>query len=483
MSVRFQPIMRVPMLRTLVDTSTDALRLTVVAGFLLVGALAPATASGQRLPQGALGGVCNPGEFALSSPLLRCGADGLFRYALPEEMPLAPEGGFTARPAWFPPLSQVFNAPNAPACPLTGRVTFTSPIIEAGDLLAIIPQGMMVADHVTPIDHGYIGVRPLATARVNRTEADFVPVRAPADAEVIEVSLLGNNPNSIRVVMAHGCETYSIVMVLNRVSGALAHLQDELLARGSLRPGVRVLAGEEFGRQRDNPLDFSVHDGAAWLSGFVSPFAYTSAETWKPYTVDPWPYFSPDLAALYASQMQRLVEPRWGRIDLDVRGTAAGNWFLDGTLGYSGQLVETVRTATGPLRGGSVAGKRTYAWSHLALVPHWVQPSRWIFSTGWFADEQGDPRQLLIDVEAGQPAPDALTAASGPVLYRLRGWNASTPPVNEAPYPAGYDLVPRDTAGFAAIQVQGDAITVEVFPGSTPPAFTGFSANRRTYRR
>ncbi len=100
-----------------------------------------------------------------------------------------------------------------------------------------------------------------------------------------------------------------------------------------------------------------------------------------------------------------------------------------------------------------MAGKSTYAWSHLALVPHWVQPSRWIFSTGWFADERGDPRQLLIDVEAGQPAPDALTAASGPVLYRLRGWNALTPLVDEAPYPAGYDLVPRDTARFAAIQM------------------------------
>ncbi len=59
----------------------------------------------------------------------------------------------------------------------------------------------------------------------------------------------------------------------------------------------------------------------------------------------------------------------------------------------------------------------------------------------------------------------------------------STPPVTEAPYPAGYDLVPRDTVGFTAIQVHGDAISVEVFPGSTPPAFTGFSANRRTYRR
>ena len=34
------------------------------------------------------------------------------------------------------------------------------------------------------------------------------------------------------MVIAHGCGTYSIYMVLNRLSGKLAHLQDELLARG-----------------------------------------------------------------------------------------------------------------------------------------------------------------------------------------------------------------------------------------------------------
>lgn len=456
-----------------------------VAGcLLLLGFLVPAASvTGQALPSGAVGGTCNPGEFGLSSLLLLCGADGRYRYALPEDMPLAPEGGFTTRPAWFPPLSQVFRAANAPACPLTGRVTFTSPVIGAGDLLPIIPQGMMVADHVTPIDHGYFGVRPLATARASRTEADYVAVRAPADAEIIEVGLLGM-ATSIRVVMAHGCETYSIYMVLNRLSGVLAHLHDDLLARGRLAVSVPILAGEEFGRQRDNPLDFSVHDGATWLSGFVSAFAYTSAEAWKPYTVDPWPYFSPDLEALYRTHMQRLVEPRWGRIDVDVRGTAAGNWFLDGTLGYSGQRVEVVRAATGPIQGGAVEGKLTYAWSHLAIAPHWVQPSRWVFSTGWFADERGDPQQLMIDLEPGQPAPDVLTAGDGPVVYRLRGWNAAVPPVHEGPYEIGYDLVLRDTVGFAAVQVHGDAMSVEIFPGvTTAPVFAGFSANRRTYRR
>ena len=127
-------------------------------------------------------------------------------------------------------------------------------------------------------------------------------------------------------------------MVLNRLSGALAHLQDDLLATGRLDPRLRLLAGTEFAEGRDNPPDFSVHDGSTWLAGFLSPFSYTSSDSWKPYTVDPWPYFSPDLAAAYESRMQRLAAPLWGRIDYDVAGTASGNWFLSGTVGYSGRL-------------------------------------------------------------------------------------------------------------------------------------------------
>ena len=446
-------------------------------------ALRVVSVSAQTFHVGTYGAPCTAGNFAMGRFLLACGASGTYRYAEPDDMPPAPEGGFTSRPYWYPPLALVFSAPSPPSCPLTGRVTFTSPVIAAEDLAPIIPQGMMVADHVTPIDHGYFGVTPLAKPRATRTEDDFVAVRAPADGDVTEVSLLGS-PTSIRVVVAHGCDTYSVYMVLNRLSGALAFLQDDLQARGSLRVNVRILAGEEFGRQRDNPLDFSVHDGGAWLRGFASPFSYTSSESWKPYTVDPWPYFAPDLAELYTANMQRQAEPRWGRIDLDVPGTASGNWFLDGTLGYSGMPLETLRSES-QQAGGMVEGKNTYAWSHLALVPHWVQPSKWLLSTGWFADERGDPKQLLIEPDAGQPAPGALTVAHGVVVYRLRQWSFTTPLVNEAPLPVGYDIEGGVTAGFAAVQVlDGDRLSVELFPGvTTRPVFTDFGPNRRLYRR
>lgn len=435
-------------------------------------------------PPGGFGASCSPGEFSMGGYLLVCSAARTFRYALPDDIPSAPAGGYVERPAWYPRLSDVMRASNPPACPLSGRVTFTSPIVRTGDLITSVPQGIMIGDHVTPIDHGYIGVRPLAIPRAARTDTDYVPVYAPADGEIIEISTLGS-PTSIRIVFAHGCETYSVFMVVNRLSGALAYLQDDLMSRGRLSPALRLLAGEEFGAQRDNPIDFSVHDGARWLPGFVSPYAYAEGEAWKPYTVDPWPYFAPDLDDLYQSKLQRTAPPRWGTIDQDVAGTAAGNWFLDGTAGYSGRTLDSLRAATTQLQGGPVPGKNAASWSHLSLARHAVQPDVWIFSTGWWRDDKGDPGQWILEVPPGKPDPSTLTSESGIVVYRLQHIGTTSPPTGDAPMPIGYDVVPWATEGIVAMLVDADrSLTIEVQPGQDNPAsFTGFSRARRLYRR
>ncbi len=427
---------------------------------------------------------CSPGQFGYGSALMVCSDGGTFRYAVHDDIPPPPEGGYVTRPDWYPPLSLLLSRADQ-SCPLTGRVTFTSPVINPDDLISTIPQGMMIDGHVTPIDHGYLGVRTLATPQAQRTDADWLPVYAPADGTITEVSLLGS-PTSIRVVIAHGCDTYSIYMVLNRVAGALASLHDELMSRQYLRTSIQVRAGELFGEQRDNPLDFSVHDGATWLPGYVAPFSYTSAEGWKPFTVDPWPYFSPDLAAAYEAKMQRVTAPRWGRIDVDVAGTAAGNWFLAGTLGYGGRSVDEFRNATASLEGGGfVPGKNTYAWSHLSIAPHWVQPAFWIFSTGWYADPAGDPKQRALVLRAGVPAPSALTPASGTVVYALADWMSAGQTEGMAPLPVGYEVSYGQSQGVVALRVNEDGtLNVEVFPTVNDPAqFTGFTPDVRTYRR
>ncbi len=444
-------------------------------------ALVPSLAAAQG--RNGLGSRCRPGQYGFAAYVLVCSDSGTFRYALHEDIPPPPEGGYLERPSWYPRLSDVLGATRPPPCPVSGRMTLTSPVIRPEDVSTITPQGMMVADHVTPIDHGYIGVKSLDKPFAERTENDYVPIFAPADAEVIEVSSLGS-PTSTRITLAHGCETYSILMVVNRLSGALASLRDDLAARQYLAPHIHVLAGEELGEQRDNPLDFSVHDGATWLSGYVAPFSYSAGESWKPFTVDPWPYFTPELAEFYESRMQRIVSPHWGVLAQDVAGTAAGTWFLAGTLGYSGRNVEDFRNARSPIQGGPFVGKNTPAWSHLAIVPHWVDTSRWIFSIGWWRDERGDPVQRLLDVASGQPTPAELTPESGAVAYVLRNWDTTPRLINASP-PIGYTVVPRDAIGVVAMQVNSDGtLTIELLMDARDAsAFQGFTEAKRTYRR
>ena len=130
-------------------------------------------------------------------------------------------------------------------------------------------------------------------------------------------------------------------------------------------------------------------------------------------------------------------------------------------------------------------GKNAYAWSHLAIARHAVQPAKWIFSIGWWKDERGDPGQWLMDVSTGQPEPSALTPDSGVVVYRLQHIGTSTPPTGNAPMPINYDVVPFGTEGLVAVQVNADGtLTIEPRPGAQDPAtFANFSAARRTYRR
>jgi hypothetical protein len=437
-------------------------------------------------PAGQIGQGCtNANELLLAGGGLVVCDQGRWRYALRADVPDGSYGGFTSRPAWFPSLAQVFNLP-AQACAAGQTVRLTEAPIAAADVTTIVPYGLVVGDHVTPIDHMYIGVTPLLLDDQARASAAYVPVRAPADGIIVEASSLGS-PTSMRVVIAHRCETVTIFMVLNKLTGPLAMYQQQVSGGAYLRLEVPIKAGETFALERDNPVDFSLHDGAKWLSGYAHPFPYVSMESWKPYTVDPFPYFSDEIAAAYLPRMQRTESPRAGRIDLDKPGTAAGNWFREGTVGYSGHLVETLKAATGPVHGGMVAGKKGYSWGHLALVPHWVQPATWLASLGTWADPAGDFRQFAL--RPGPKRPDQLTPQDGVVAYELVGWShvdAQGQPVDGRSYPVGYQVKLNEmVVGVLAVRVNADnTLTVEKRPGlQSAAAFTGFGSAAETYWR
>ncbi len=421
------------------------------------------------------GAACEAGQTTLDDELLVCGSDGTFRYALYDDIPDMPDGGYTERPSWYPPVAAAFRVNSEPACPVEGRITFTSMIMPADELTDTIPQGRMLLTHVTPTDHGYVGISSNDIPAAERTEDDYVPVYAPAAGVVTELQML--SATDIRMVIAQGCETYTVYIVLNRLAGVLADYQDELQPGMSLSPQVSVQAGDIVGEQRDDRLDFEVHDGSTWLSGFVSPFSY-GREAWKPYTIDPKDYFTPALASVFEGTSQREVEPRWGIIDHDVAGTAVGNWYVSGTLGYSGRTIEEYSAATASVSSGTPPGKNTYVWSHLAIAQHWILPDNWVFSTGWWEDEAGDPTQVCMDLSDGTPAPSELTPEDGTVVYDLRKL------LNARDVTDG-NVCDAENRGIVAIQVNGDGtLFVEPLPSAESTSdFDGFSDEMRTYWR
>lgn len=449
---------------------------------LCLGAQTPD--SPQPPPQ--VGAACDtPGKTTFGNELYLC-KNGKWSYPVPGDLPLPADG---SKPEWYPTLDGLNRQPEA-ACPSTD-IRFTSPFLPTSQIDASIPYGAMIYDHVTPVDHAYIAVKSLQKSPETRLEADYVPVTAPADGTIIEVGSLGRSTSN-RVVINHGCGVYSVYMVINRLTGVLASVASQVETQSYLRLAQPVKAGEEFGRQRDNPLDFNVWVADSWLPGFANPLSYLYKEPWKPYTADPTRFFTPDLAAAYADVMQRQQEPRWGRIDYDRMGGASGNWFLQGTLGYSGRLIAEYAEAASPLPGGGpLPGKNTYAYGHLALAPHPVDPAKWIFSAGWWSNPDGDPRQAALSIGPDQKTPDQLTPDDGVVAYSLADAgpvDAAGKPVvlpnPEAPLPVGYTLNLGRIWGTVALQLDpGGSLSVELFPNQPGLRINQLSDRKRTYQR
>jgi hypothetical protein len=422
------------------------------------------------------------GAFGFADSMITVCKGGSMRFAVPDDVPPAPSGGYTSRPDWYPPLASIFGQ-LVDEC-TAGPVRFTHPFLPLDHITRSIPYGAMIRDHVTPIDHAYIGIDTLDTPVESRTDADFVPITSPADGVIVDASKLGD-PGSHRVVIVHGCGVVSVYMVVNRLTGVLASIADGVDRGEQFRGPIPIKAGEEFGRQRDNALDFNTFDSTAWLAGLANPFSYAEGEAWKPYTSDPSSYFSPDIASALEATLQRTASPRWGSIDHDVVGSAAGSWFLDGTLGYNGISVSTAQAATQPLGGQPVADKKIYSYGHLSLSPEPVDPNAWIFSTGTWSDPAGDGKQLLI-VPGDSPLPNTLTASSGVVVYQLAtiGYNQPAGFVFTpgAPFGIGYTVTAGQTEGWLVVQVVDDhQLAAEVVVGASRP--TGFTAARQTYHR
>jgi len=321
--------------------------------------------------------------------------------------------------------------------------TFTFSPVDENRITSVTPLGRMDGSHVTPTDHGYI----------NTVEGTTESVRTPAAGEIVDIGAFPR-PNDFRVTIWHSCTVSTIYI-------HLTDLAPEIVAHvGDLQPGdnwfadasnpLYLAAGQAIGTM-SRSVDFSVHDTNVILSGFVTPSLYYG-EAWKIHTVDLYDYFVEPLRTVLRGKSERTVAPIGGKIDHDIDGRLVGNWFLEGTGGYSGESGD-------------------YWLSHLAIAYDHVNPDLIrvsVPSSGIDDSAVCNTCFNVYGVKGNTPDPADVTPASGVIKYELEGRG----------YYVGQSL------GVFLVQMLGDRrIKVEVYPGKTSSEVSGFTEAANIYER
>jgi len=363
-------------------------------------------------------------------------------------------------------LSMVFSQGQ---CQGKERVRLTAAPADPNDLAYIFPLGLMTGAHVTPVDHQYYYWDDMQ-APLRR-----YPVRSPAEGYVVVVEYLEND---YRVVIEHSCDVYSIFIHLEKLDGPLADINDMVSWGKPHYSRVPVKAGETIAFDGGTAgFDFSVHDNAVVLPGFVNPASYV-AEPWKIHTVDPYDYFEEPVRSQLLTRNLRQVEPLGGKIDHDIRGRLAGNWFVEGTNGYQG----ITHTDT-PIKPDQQIG---YWNTHLAIAPDPIDPSTVIVSLGWF---DGGSAQLAV--REPDPLPAEVSVDTGLVRYELWDWQY-VHDVDKQPWHGMNGGMATDIKVILGHQMRGTVLfklldeahlKMEVFSGLGADEVSDFTENAVIYER
>ncbi|AJF61327.1 hypothetical protein QT06_C0001G0487 [archaeon GW2011_AR15] len=335
-------------------------------------------------------------------------------------------------------------------------IKFDYPPVNLEKTKVMIPLGLMIDSHVTPIDHHYF-------QDFDNEEAD-IEVYSPGDGYVTSIQHMPGAPagKDYRVVIEHTCTVSSIYIHIDILSEKLKENAPAANSYVSVR--VPVEAGEIIGYYSKN-VDYNLVDTEVVLPGFVVKEHY-NGEPWKihvpPNTFD---YFNEPVKSRLIEKNLRTAEPISGKIDYDIDGRLVGNWFLEGTKGYAG----------GPGR---------YWLGHLAFAYDYLDPDRIVLSIGNYDGENS--RQYAV--KGNTPDPADLSAETGVVEYELVQYDYFTADgdywdrkfLAKGIYTEGYDQV----EGVVLVQMTEERkIRFEAFPGKDASEVTGFTENAKMYER
>ena len=339
--------------------------------------------------------------------------------------------------------------------------------MNQNDFAFILPYGLMIGGHVTPVDHQYFSPTNF------NSPTNTYPVYAMADSRIVDIGTRQHpyqgrdtreTVTDYRIVFSVSCK---LLYYYDLVTGLAPDLKAAYERKGN-NLDFPVKAGQIIGYIGGQTLDFAVWDNDVNLTGFVVPDHYT-AESWKLHTADPLLYESDEVKAASLAKYIRSQEPRSGKLDYDVDGKAIGNWFQVGTNGYAGV-------------NGYTGGE--YWGGHLSLSPYFIDPSAFLVSIGnW----PGGAQQFATKEKT--PTPDTITEATGLVKYTLvqfHDYLANNTSWDSMSFPVSALHLHRysDVQGCFLMQMTGTRLLkAEAFKGKTCSSVSGFDANAVMYER
>ena len=335
---------------------------------------------------------------------------------------------------------------------------------------ALVPMGRMWDSHVTPTDHLYFQLHE---------ERERGLVHTPAAGKIVSIQRFPNDQAPFwntalaepdyRVVIAHSCTLFSVFIHLGELTPEITQVTGAIERGRSWRPTpdqeILLPEGGAIALVGGPAFDYSLHDESSVLAGFQIPSRY-EVEPWKVHTVDPFEYMSDELRAELLTKNERTVEPYAGKIDYDVVGTAAGNWFMEGTVDYAG--------------GGAISDS-SYWTGHLSISYDHIDPAQIRISIGRdIGLSQGDCSVCggVYAVKDNGPDPADVNVTSGVVTYELTGRRHSAENSRERTESNGVVL------GTFLVQVLDDfSIRTEFFKAKSSSEVEGFTDASVIYRR
>jgi hypothetical protein len=345
-------------------------------------------------------------------------------------------------------------------CKGTGDAVFTHLPMRPQDFGFLIPYGLMIGGHVTPIDHQYF------TPADYKSPRDSYPVYAMADATITSIGpRVKPQGTEYRLIFAHSC---TFLYYYDLVTSLTGKVKAAYAAHGQ-SVNVPIKAGDQIGMIGGQTLDFAVWKTTTRLRGFVVP-AHYDAEGWKIHTTDPFPFYTPALRTLLLGRDPRVVAPRAGKIDYDVDGKLIGSWF-EGSRGFAGN-----------------GGPNPFT-SHLSFSPDLYDPSHFIISIGSLYKGTEDEPTMQHVAATNAPDPKTVGVATGLVKYDLVSWQYRKPDGafwDQMGFAKNVTVVPETSRPFGCALARLTAkrtLRFEAVVGKSCSAVTGFDAAAKTYTR